>query len=70
MKRNVDDFIDEFTTNFSELFIDAFLLRYLDRFNKDKLLDTYKKTRVVLNRKLKINYLNKLGLSADDYKFL
>ncbi|MBE6157157.1 MAG: hypothetical protein E7161_05430 [Firmicutes bacterium] len=38
MKRDVNDFLEEITTNFSELFVETFLLRYLNEFNKKELL--------------------------------
>jgi len=37
MKNNVNDFVEEITTNFSELFVETFFLRYLSDFKKDEL---------------------------------
>ena len=38
MKRNEQEFIEEITENFSELFVEAFYIRYLREFSKERMM--------------------------------
>ena len=37
MNKNLKKMIDEFTTNYSDLFVEAFLIKYLNNYEKDNL---------------------------------
>ena len=37
MEKDIKKMIDEFTTNYSDLFVDAFLIKYLNDYEKDNL---------------------------------
>lgn len=52
MKRDVNDFLEEITSNFSELFVETFLLRYLSEFDKNDLLDVVPRLNCFLRKKV------------------
>lgn len=52
MKNNIDNFVEEITTNFSELFVETFFLRYLSEFDKNELLQTTKEAELMLKKKI------------------
>lgn len=60
MKREIDDFLEEITNNFSELFVETFLLRFLDEFDKNILLDSVEVASKKLNNKVGKNFIKKL----------
>lgn len=72
MKNNVNDFVEEITTNFSELFVETFFLRYLSDFKKDELLEITKivknKLDYKINKKL-FQKLKSMGYNEQDIKF-
>ena len=61
MKNDINDFVEEITSNFSELFVETFFLRYLSTFKKDDLLETIFKSQKILNKKLDKKIKNKLN---------
>lgn len=63
MKKEIENFINEITTNFSELFVETFLLRYFSNFDKRYLLETINRTKYLLNLKIEnkmLKVLNKI----------
>lgn len=71
MKNNVNDFVEEITTNFSELFVETFFLRYLSDFKKDELLEITKIVKNKLNDKINKKIFQKLksmGYNEQDIK--
>lgn len=71
MKKNINDFNEEITSNFSELFIETYFIRYLSEYSKDDLLDNTKKVKELLLKKLNKNLkkkLKQLGYSNKDIK--
>jgi len=72
MKNNVNDFVEEITTNFSELFVETFFLRYLSDFKKDELLEITKIVKNKLDDKINKKLFQKLksmGYNEQDIKF-
>ena len=67
--KDIDSFIDEITTNFSEIFIETFFLRFLTEFEKDELLNgsmlVTKKILLKIKRKLR-NKLEDMGYNEQD----
>lgn len=71
MKKNINDFNEEITSNFSELFIETYFIRYLSEYSKDDLLENTKKVKELLLKKLNKNLkkkLKQLGYSNKDIK--
>lgn len=62
MKNNVEDFIEEITTNFSELFVETFFIRYLSDYDVNDLEKVLKKLKVKLNSKINDRLNEKLEL--------
>ena len=60
MKRNEQDFIEEITENFSELFVEAFYIRYLREFPEEKMLTTINLTKERLEEKISLKFKKKL----------
>lgn len=71
MKKTEEEFVEEITTNFSELFVDAFLIRYLSEYDKNNLLDNASEVISILNVKVKNQMQKKLkdmGFATKDIK--
>lgn len=71
MKKNINDFNEEITSNFSELFIETYFIRYLSEYSKDDLLENTKKVKELLLKKLNKNLKKKLkqiGYNNKDIK--
>ncbi len=67
MKKEINDFLEEITTNFTELFIETYFIRFLSNFDSNYLLEATDKMQVLLNTKLneKIkNYLKEINLDS------
>ncbi len=60
MKMKKEQFINEITNNFSDLFIEAFLIRYLSLFNGEDLEEDIKETLIILEQKLKKVFKQKI----------
>lgn len=66
MKNNIDEFIEEITTNFSDLFVETFFLRYLSNYDANELLGIIKILKNKLNSKVNKKLIQKLnGLGYD-----
>ena len=52
MKKDIDEFIEEITSNFSELFVETFFIRCLDNYDKNVLLKVIKDVKRKLNTKI------------------
>ncbi len=46
------DLLNEITKNFSELFVETFLIRYLHEYDKDNLLEDIEKVNQLLNKEI------------------
>lgn len=66
MDRDIKKFINEFTKNFSELYVESFCLRFLSDFDKNKLLESIRKTNELLNKR--INKYLKIKLKKMGYE--
>jgi len=69
MKKELNEFIEEITNNFSELFVETFFIRYLSDYSKNDLLDVIQETKKILDIKLENNIkykLNELGFNNID----
>lgn len=60
MKRNVNDFLEEITTNFGELFVETFFIRYFSEFDKNDLLSAIPVLKNMLLKKIDNNLKNSL----------
>ncbi len=60
MKRNEQEFIEEITENFSELFVEAFYIRYLREFSKERMMTIINLTKDRLEEKINLKFHNKL----------
>lgn len=58
--KDIDNFVEEITTNFSELFVETFFLRYLSDYDERDLLETANEIQNILIKKIKNQMLNKL----------
>jgi len=66
MKRNVNDFLEEITTNFGELFVETFFIRYFSEFDKNDLLSAIPDLKNMLLKKIDNNLKNSLvGMGYD-----
>ncbi|MBQ7031034.1 MAG: hypothetical protein IJN13_01510 [Bacilli bacterium] len=66
MKRNVNDFIEEITTNFGELFVETFFIRYFNEFDKNDLLSAIPDLKNMLLKKIDNNLKKSLvGMGYD-----
>ena len=73
MKNEKKEFIEEFTDKFSELCVESFCLNFLASYDPNDLLESVKEVNMVLNKKLKKNWLKKLkklGYSSEYLNFL
>ena len=61
MKQDINNFIEEITNNFSELFVETFFIRYLSDYSKDDLLKNTIKAKRKLNEKIETKFFNKLN---------
>lgn len=61
MKKNIHSFIEEITNNFSELFIETFMIRYLSDYSKEELLENIDRTKTELKKKIDKGFKNKLN---------
>lgn len=71
MKENTQDFIEEITNNFSELFVETYFLRYLMNYPEEKLLEDIEKTNQILHNKILKEFrtkLKKLGYNKTEYE--
>lgn len=55
MKRNVNDFLEEITTNFGELFVETFFIRYFSEFDENDLLSDIPELKNMLLKKIDNN---------------
>lgn len=70
MKREIKEFIEEFTNNFSELYVESFFIKFLSEYNQNALLDSILEVNKNLKDKIKKNFikkLNNLGYNVNDY---
>lgn len=66
MKRNINDFLEEITTNFGELFVETFFIRYFNEFDKNDLLSAIPDLKNMLLKKIDNNLKNSLvGMGYD-----
>ena len=66
MKRNVNDFLEEITTNFGELFVETFFIRYFSEFDKNDLLSAIPDLKNMLLKKIDNNLKKSLvGMGYD-----
>lgn len=71
MENNINDFVEEITENFSELFVETFFIRYLNIYDKNELLETVKVLKNEINNKIYnklIKKLKSMGYSNKDIK--
>lgn len=61
MKKDIHSFIEEITNNFSELFIETFMIRYLSDYSKEELLENIDRTKTELKKKIDKGFKNKLN---------
>ena len=55
-------FLEEVTTNFTELYVEAFTIRYLRTFKvQDKFEDDFAKSLPILEKKLKERFIKKIA---------
>lgn len=56
------EFLEEVTTNFTELYVEAFTIRYLRTFKaQDKFEDDFAKSLPILEKKLKERFIKKIA---------
>lgn len=60
MKKNINKFNEEITTNFSKLFIETYMIRYLSEYSKEDLLESIKEVKEILNKKIENEFKKKL----------
>ena len=60
MTKKLDNFLEEFTNNFSELYVETFLIRYLNDFNEKDLVNTIESLNTKLNVKINQLFRSKL----------
>ena len=66
MKRNVNDFLEEITTNLGELFVETFFIRYFNEFDKNDLLSAIPDFKNMLLKEIDNNLKNSLvGMGYD-----
>ena len=71
MKNEQKDFINEFTSNFAELFVETFLIKYADMFDMNEFPETILKAQQVVLEKIdrkRKNKLKALGYDLQDYE--
>ncbi len=69
MNKKINDFLEEFSDNFSELYVETFLIRYLNNFNENELITNIKELNNLTNTKIKKLFAKKLeevGYSKKD----
>lgn len=60
MNKKINDFTEEITDKFSELYVETFLIRYLSEFPEQKLIMTLKNSQDILMQKIKTQIIDKL----------
>lgn len=60
MKKSINKFNEEITTNFSKLFVETYMIRYLSEYSKEDLLENVKKAKEILNKKIDNRFKKKL----------
>ena len=60
---NMDD-PDKFTENFSELFVESFIIRYLSSFDNANLISDYNKAKIMLIERINKKFLEKTKKEA------
>lgn len=60
MKKSINKFNEEITTNFSKLFVETYMIRYLNEYSKEDLLENVKKVKEILNKKIDNEFKKKL----------
>lgn len=60
MKKSINKFNEEITTNFSKLFVETYMIRYLNNYNDYDLLENIKKVKEILNKKIDNEFKKKL----------
>lgn len=60
MKKEINDFIEEITSKFSELYIETFFLRFQKEFGKNELNKALIEANKILNVKIKRKIKSKL----------
>ena len=70
MPQKIMDFSEEITDKFSELFVETFLIRYLNAFRGKDLLEAVKETNDLLKQKINNLFVFKLVEMGYDSKEL
>lgn len=60
MKEEINIFVDEITTNFTELFVETFFIRFLSDFGNQELTKSLKNAGEVLCKKISKKINNKI----------
>ena len=60
MKNDIQKFIEEFTNNFSDLYIESFFLRYLNNFDSLYIIENHKNANDILIKKINKKMQKKL----------
>ena len=60
MEKRVNDFVKEFTDNFSELYVESFFIKYLSEYDKKDLLETIQLTNKKMQQKIIKLFMNNL----------
>ena len=71
MKKEQSDFVNEFTNNFAELFVESFLIKYSDMFEMDEFPKVIFEAQRNVTKKLKQKINSKLkaiGFNPKDYE--
>ncbi len=68
--KNGKKILNEITTNFSELFVETFLIRYLDEYKKDDLLEDIKELNKMLKVKINKKFVSSLKSMGYDEKVI
>ena len=68
MKKDCHTFINEFTNNYADLFVETFLIKYLDQFPMSEFLPILDQTLLAFDKKLKQKIIKKLKAIGYDSK--
>ena len=60
-------FLEEITTNFTDLYIETFTIRYLKNFDAETFEKDFKNSMVILNKKFKNKFKRKIAKLKLEY---
>lgn len=61
MNKREKEFISEFSTNFSNLYVESFLIRFLNNYDNDDLLEVIDKLNKETKKKIQIKFQKELN---------